>query len=80
MMKLGDHIDLISGQHIQSEKYSNELIGTPYITGPADFGGFSPRTIGKIVAAFFENGVLTKDEEGYSITDPLFTYYLRFNR
>jgi type I restriction enzyme M protein len=40
--KLGDVIELISGQHIDNEKYSLEYEGTPYITGPADFGEVHP--------------------------------------
>jgi restriction endonuclease S subunit len=40
--KLEKHIELISGQHIESEKYSNIEHGSPYITGPADFGDLSP--------------------------------------
>ena len=30
-------IELISGRHIVSNKYNYEEIGTPYLTGPADF-------------------------------------------
>lgn len=35
--KLGDYIELISGQHITAKDYKNEPPGFPYITGPADF-------------------------------------------
>ena len=40
--KLGDKVKLISGQHIDSNDYSKTKIGTPYITGPADFGEYYP--------------------------------------
>lgn len=36
-IRLGDFIELISGQHIASEDYSDQPPGVPYITGPADF-------------------------------------------
>jgi hypothetical protein len=36
-VRLGDYIELISGQHIESENYKSAPPGTPYITGPADF-------------------------------------------
>ncbi|MBN8220363.1 MAG: restriction endonuclease subunit S [Spirochaetes bacterium] len=42
MVKLGEVIDLISGQHIDSDKYSDTPGGIPYITGPADFGPVNP--------------------------------------
>ncbi|OGO79470.1 MAG: hypothetical protein A2Y23_07115 [Clostridiales bacterium GWB2_37_7] len=42
MMELREVCSLISGQHIESDKYSNLPIGTPYITGPADFGLLHP--------------------------------------
>jgi hypothetical protein len=35
--KLGDYIQLISGQHITAKDYTTEPPGVPYITGPADF-------------------------------------------
>jgi len=35
--KLGDYIELISGQHIKAKDYKTDLPGVPYITGPADF-------------------------------------------
>ncbi len=34
--------DLISGQHILAGNYSNEPIGIPYLTGPADFSSKYP--------------------------------------
>jgi len=39
-VKLGDKkiCEIIPGQHILSRNYSHEPHGTPYITGPADFG------------------------------------------
>jgi type I restriction enzyme M protein len=39
---LGEICELISGQHIESNDYSAEPSGTPYLTGPSDFGIFSP--------------------------------------
>lgn len=41
--KLGDVIELISGQHIASSDYNIEGNGIPYLTGPADF------PVGKII-------------------------------
>ena len=38
--------DLISGQHILKENYNQSALGTPYLTGPDDFGPKSP-TISK---------------------------------
>ncbi len=35
--KLGNFIELVSGQHISAEHYSDQPPGTPYLTGPADF-------------------------------------------
>lgn len=37
---LGDNsvASIIAGQHVDSKDYSNQPVGTPYITGPADFG------------------------------------------
>jgi type I restriction enzyme S subunit len=40
--KLGNHIDLISGQHIMNADYNSDGDGVPYITGPADFGDIHP--------------------------------------
>jgi type I restriction enzyme S subunit len=34
---LGEGIDLISGRHILANAYTDQPIGTPYLTGPADF-------------------------------------------
>lgn len=42
IVSMGDVVDLISGQHIESEKYSEKKVGTPYITGPSDFGEINP--------------------------------------
>jgi type I restriction enzyme S subunit len=37
--RLGDVIHLLSGQHLQPSEYTDrDQSGTPYITGPADFG------------------------------------------
>ncbi|WP_080848950.1 restriction endonuclease subunit S [Cytobacillus gottheilii] len=36
-IKLGEVIELFSGQHIDSSNYNTEGIGIPYISGPADF-------------------------------------------
>ncbi len=37
--RLGDVIHLVSGQHLQPGKYSDQKeSGPPYVTGPADFG------------------------------------------
>jgi type I restriction enzyme S subunit len=39
LVRLGDVINLVSGQHLQPGEYSeDEGLGIPYITGPADFG------------------------------------------
>lgn len=35
--RLGDGIDLISGQHLGPDQYTNQLGGYPYFTGPSDF-------------------------------------------
>ena len=34
---LQDKVDLMSGRHILAQKYNSVGIGTPYLTGPADF-------------------------------------------
>ena len=39
---LGEVIDLISGQHINSKDYNVERKGIGYLTGPSDFGPISP--------------------------------------
>lgn len=41
-MKLGNYIQLISGQHIDAINCNTESFGIPYLTGPADFIGKSP--------------------------------------
>lgn len=41
-VRLGDIIELISGQHIMNELYNNKNLGMPYLTGPADFGNINP--------------------------------------
>ncbi|WP_273145309.1 restriction endonuclease subunit S [Oceanicaulis alexandrii] len=40
--RLSNSIDLISGQHVDSEFVNDAGIGTPYLTGPADFIGLRP--------------------------------------
>jgi type I restriction enzyme S subunit len=37
--KLKDHVDLISGAHVKSDKVHSDPNGTPYLTGPEDFDG-----------------------------------------
>ncbi|PFW42782.1 restriction endonuclease subunit S [Bacillus thuringiensis] len=55
-IRLGEVIQLISGQHIKAEDYNDKGIGTPYLTGPSDFDGIgvkftrwteSPKVIAK---------------------------------
>lgn len=41
-VKLGDMCELISGQHIEADNYNTDSIGTPYLTGPSDFGLLHP--------------------------------------
>lgn len=41
-VRLGDYIDLISGQHIMQEDYNSDEKGIAYLTGPADFGKINP--------------------------------------
>ena len=41
--KLGEVIELVSGQHIAAKDYNNESIGLPYLTGPSDFGVRNPK-------------------------------------
>lgn len=40
--RLGEVIDLISGQHIEATQCNSNNRGNPYITGPADFGELNP--------------------------------------
>ena len=35
--QLGDGVDLLSGNHVMASCCNNQGIGTPYLTGPADF-------------------------------------------
>jgi type I restriction enzyme M protein len=42
LKSLGDMCELISGQHIMSEDYNENGEGTPYLTGPFDFGTINP--------------------------------------
>lgn len=43
-MKLGNYIKLISGQHIDVVNCNKDNLGIPYLTGPADFIGKTPKT------------------------------------
>jgi len=40
--RLGEVIELISGQHIEASDYNNRQIGVPYLTDPSDFGDKHP--------------------------------------
>ena len=40
--RLGEVIELISGQHIEAADYNQNGIGLPYLTGPSDFGTTNP--------------------------------------
>lgn len=40
--RLGEVIELISGQHIETNSTNTKMKGLPYLTGPADFGSVSP--------------------------------------
>lgn len=40
---LGDVVDVVAGQHIEASLYNSERVGSPYLTGPADFGETYPR-------------------------------------
>jgi type I restriction enzyme S subunit len=40
--KLGDVIELISGQHLLAHEHNRDGRGIPYLTGPADFGAKHP--------------------------------------
>ncbi|MBU4485402.1 MAG: restriction endonuclease subunit S [Candidatus Delongbacteria bacterium] len=40
--RLGEVIDLISGQHIEEKDYNINEEGYPYLTGPSDFGKIYP--------------------------------------
>jgi type I restriction enzyme S subunit len=43
-VRLGDLINLVSGQHLRPNEYSESVLvgGVPYITGPAEFGEVNP--------------------------------------
>lgn len=41
-IRLGDLIELVSGQHIAANDYNADGRGLPYLTGPSDFGGEHP--------------------------------------
>jgi len=36
-VQLGDFVDLLSGHHVMASYCNNQGVGTPYLTGPADF-------------------------------------------
>ncbi len=40
--KLGEVIELISGQHIDAKDYNTNGLGVGYLTGPSDFGSVYP--------------------------------------
>ncbi len=40
--RLGEIIELISGQHIDASDYNENGTGLPYLTGPSDFGNVHP--------------------------------------
>jgi len=40
--KLGDVIELISGQHLLASQHNDQKRGIPYLTGPSDFGKIHP--------------------------------------
>ena len=40
--RLGDVIELISGQHLLADEQNEEGRGIPYLTGPSDFGDKHP--------------------------------------
>jgi len=40
--RLGEVIELISGQHVEAADWNNKEDGYPYLTGPSDFGVSSP--------------------------------------
>jgi type I restriction enzyme, S subunit len=42
MIPLSEVADVISGQHILSNKYNSDKLGIGYLTGPADFGEVYP--------------------------------------
>lgn len=41
-IRLGDVVDLISGQHLKPDEYNENHDGIPYLTGPADFTDLGP--------------------------------------
>jgi type I restriction enzyme S subunit len=43
-IRLGEVINLVSGQHLKPDEYSESSLvgGVPYITGPAEFGDINP--------------------------------------
>src|SRR5438445_11697321 len=41
--RLGNLIELVSGQHLEPSEYHSECTGLSYLTGPADFGPIHPK-------------------------------------
>lgn len=41
-VRLGELIELVSGQHLTPDEYNEDGVGYPYYTGPADFGIVNP--------------------------------------
>lgn len=55
-VRLGEIIELISGQHLSPNEYNEDKVGFSYYTGPADFGTHSPKasrwtTVDRAIAA-----------------------------
>ncbi|MBP7583464.1 MAG: restriction endonuclease subunit S [Spirochaetes bacterium] len=48
--RLGEVIELVSGQHIETNECNNKGKGFPYLTGPSDFGRINP-----IISRWTEN-------------------------
>ena len=42
VVELGAVAELVSGQHIDAADYTRDGVGSPYITGPADYGAYHP--------------------------------------
>ena len=61
--RLGDIINLISGQHILSDNYNKNQLGIPYLTGPSDFGKINP-----VYTKWTEKPKVTADQNSILIT------------
>lgn len=44
-VRLGDVIELVSGQHLKPGEYTETAKGIPYLTGPAEFGLVHPNPL-----------------------------------